>query len=88
MLNNILVYVTPSGDSTKIEIDNLITEISMQCGLDKPYVTLDFTIPYGIYSKSIPSYWLDTGTKVEMYDFISGNLKFVGIVDKTKISGK
>ena len=88
MLNNILVYVTPSGDSTKIEIDNLITEISMQCGLDKPYVTLNFTIPYGIYSKSIPSYWLDTGTKVEMYDFISGNLKFVGIVDKAKISGK
>ena len=44
MLNNILVYVTPSGDSTKIEIDNLITEMSMQCGLDKPYTTLNFTI--------------------------------------------
>lgn len=86
MLNNLMLYAV-NQDGIRTEIDTMVTELDMNTELDKPYTTLTFTIPYGIYSKSIPSIFLDTGTRIEMYEFNSGKLRFVGTVDETVIDG-
>ena len=53
MLRNIVVYAY-SENGTKLEIDELITELKMTCSLDRPYQQVNFTIPYGVSNEWFP----------------------------------
>ena len=86
LLRNIVVYAY-SENGSKLEIDELITELKMNCSLDKPYQQVNFTIPYGVYNEWFPHYFIDTGTKIELYD-IYGEAVFRGTVNKVTLNSK
>lgn len=85
MLNNIMVFIY--NNDGQMEITDLLSEISFQCSLSKPYQEVNMTIPFGVFSKSIPSYYIDVGSKVEIYDLKSSCI-FRGMVDKSTINVK
>lgn len=85
MINNIIVFIYNNNE--KIEITDLLTEISFQASLTKPYQEVNMTIPYGVFSNSIPSYYIDVGSKVEIYD-IKSSCVFRGSVEKSSINAK
>ena len=86
MLRTIVVYAY-SENGTKLEIDELITELKMTCSLDRPYQQVNFTIPYGVSNEWFPHYFIDTGTKIELYD-IYGDAIFRGTVNKVTLNSK
>ena len=86
LLRNIVVYAY-SENGSKLEIDELITELKINCSLDKPYQQVNFTIPYGVSNEWFPHYFIDTGTKIELYD-IYGEAVFRGTVNKVTLNSK
>ena len=85
MLKNIVVYAYVND--TKVDLSEIITELKFKSSLDNPYQEINFKIPYGIYTNSIPSYYIDTGTHIEIYD-LYGEVRYRGAVNKVTINAK
>lgn len=85
MLNNVMVFIYNNDE--QIEITDLLTELNFQCSLTKPYQEVTMIIPFGVFSKSIPSYYIDNGAKVEIYD-LKSSCVFRGTVNKSTINAK
>lgn len=87
---NVNVYVYNS-DGSYTNMSNLISTMKYSCGLDKVSQQLDITMPYGIYTTALPSFFLDTGQKIEVYVnnvlYYRGKIETVTLsVDKQQIS--
>lgn len=83
MLNNTDVYVYDINGKY-IKITDFISTMKYSCGLDKVSQQLDITMAYGIYSVALPSFFIDTGQKIEVY--IKNKLFYRGKVETTTMS--
>lgn len=72
------------SDGTHKEITYLISSMKYSCGLDKVSQQLDITLAYGIYNEALPSFFLNTGQKIEV--FIYQNLYFRGKIETVNLS--
>jgi uncharacterized protein YdeI (BOF family) len=81
--NNIKIYVY-KFDGSYLEITDLISTMKYSCGLDKVSQQLDITMPYGIYSIALPSIFIDTGQKIEVY--INNSCYYRGKIETSSIS--
>ena len=64
--NNVNVYVYRTNGGY-LKITDMVSTMKYSCGLDKVSQQLDITMAYGIYSTSLPSLFIDTGQKIEVY---------------------
>jgi hypothetical protein len=82
-LKDIDIYIYKS-DGSYMEISNLISTLKYSCGLDKVSQQLDVTMAFGVYSTALPSFFVHTGQKIEVY--INKTLYFKGKVETVEIS--
>ena len=85
MLNNVMVFAI-NGDE-QIDISDILIELTFSAGLEKPQQEVTMELPYAVFSNSIPNYYIDVGTKIEIYD-LKSTCVFRGTVNKSTISAK
>ena len=66
------------------KITELLISLKYKCSLEKPCQEVTFEIPYGVYSDALPSFYIATGCKFEMYE--GDKCIFKGKVETTTIS--
>lgn len=76
------VYVYEADGSYK-NIKDLIVEIKYSCSLDKIAQEINITIAYGVYSTAIPTFYISTGKKIEVYK--GDRCFFRGKVEQTTV---
>ena len=85
MLNNVMVFAI--NGSEQLDISDLLIELTFNASLEKPQQEVTMVLPYGVFSTSIPNYYIDVGTKIEIYD-LKSTCVFRGVVNKSTISAK
>lgn len=76
------VYVY-EGDGTYKNIKDLIIDIKYSCSLDKVAQEINITLAYGVYSTAIPSFYISTGKRIEVYK--GSRCFFKGKIETTTI---
>ena len=71
-------------DGSYRRMTELLISLKFKCSLDKPCQEVTFEIPYGIYSDALPSFYISTGQKFELYE--DNRCIFRGKVETTTIT--
>nr|DAH85419.1 MAG TPA: 43 kDa tail protein [Caudoviricetes sp.] len=76
------VYIY-ENDGTYKNIKDLIIDIKYSCSLDKVAQEINITLAYGVYSTAIPSFYISTGKRIEVYKgsrcFFKGKVEITSI---------
>jgi hypothetical protein len=80
---NMNVYIYNSDGSYK-NVTDLISSMKYSCGIDKVSQQLNLKMAYGVYNTALPSFFFDTGQKIEVY--INDSCYYRGKIETVEMS--